>query len=485
MQRHSSKRLAPANEQPSGGIAGSYCPNCGTLITADSDFCPNCGYKIARDATASDEKATVTSGSTRATPSTSQPWSAKKKGTWMGIGLVIVLLIAFFVWGNQHYSRAATLSRTVSDIKSGRHLTRDFTSDRASLKLTDQKLVPINRYYRAHPGVLSQLQTDLNVNGRSSDGNFSFVQRGNHLLFFPNYQVVVTPVTPTVTTNHTGNVIKLDGKTVATANSDSFSQTLPAMVPGEYHLQASGKIKGHQLTNSSDYHITSNQTYDLQLTTITADLKTVPGSSIYLNGKEIGKANSAGVYSLNDEPWSSDMAVYAKYASSTGTATSNTVDLKKSDDQSTVDLDYENLITNSDAQDYFDNVFECIDEVSNGDDDETDFDSNSFTDYFVNGGDNEEYIEFMKMARGYYDDDTLSGIDTDVSIKDVKPGPNKTSLVTYQTKYTFSLSDEDYEHVQTFQYTATLQKATDDSSQSYQIVKISSGQKTDDYHTDD
>lgn len=495
MKQQGNKRLAPANEQPSGG-GNRYCPNCGTLVIGDETFCPNCGYKLtpampestASRASTAPTKATkpAKTAATTANRHPRQPWSKKKKWTWSGIGIVAVLLVIFGVWGSQHYSRAATLDRTIADIKSGHRLTNDFSSDSSSLKLNSQKLLPVNRYYRDHAQALNQLKQALLTNGRSTDGHFAYLQRGHRLLFFPNYQIVVTPVYPKVTTNHTGNVINLDHQTVATANSDEFTQTLPALVPGEYHLQATGKIGGKQLTNSGDYHITSSKTYDLKLTTISVDLRTVPASAIYLNGKKIGTADTSGVYTLTNEPWSSDMAVYGQYTSNEGTATTSTKNLQKSDDQGSVDLDYHDMISEGDASDFFDQVANCEQGLSihEDTDDATDDNGNSLSDYFLNGSANSNYSEIYKMCRGFYDDDALDSIDVDNTVQSVKPGPNKTSLVTFKTEYDFGLSDEDYDHVQTFQYTATLQLADADSSQTYQIVKITNGQKLDDYHSD-
>ena len=488
--QHRSKRFAPANDQPNGR-ADSYCPNCGTLVTAGNDFCPNCGYKLdtATTTTAPVKPAPTRESQPQATKPRKprQPWSKKKKLTWIGVGVAAVAVIGLGVWGSQYYSRQATLNRTISDIKAGKNLTNDFTSASSSLKLTKQNLLPVSRYYGDHKKDLNELKQDLLVNGRGSNDKFAFVQRGHRLLVFPNYQIVVTPVYPKVATNHTGTVIKLDNQTVATANSDDFTKTLNPLVPGEYHLQSTGKVGGKQLTNSGDYHITSSKTYDLELTTISCNLETIPASAVYLNGKKVGNADANGTYMLTDEPWSSDMAVYAQYTSSEGVATTPTVHLKKSDNDLSVQLAYTDLMDHSDASDFFDSVASMVSSIADGsdEDDATDLDSNPLSDYYQNGSSNQDYAQIVKMAQGYDSDDAIDSVSMDNTVKGIKPGPNQTSLVTYKTKYTFYLTDEDYEHVQTFQYTATLKPTDGDVSQDYQIVKVSGGQKLDDYHTDD
>ncbi|KRL93732.1 zinc ribbon domain-containing protein [Levilactobacillus hammesii] len=498
---HLTPFAAPADNQPGGG-QNHFCPNCGNPISPDDIFCQNCGYNLQADNATQPNTNTVPDQQpqptrqqatqqqapqqpTRQPRRPRQPMTKAKKIQWWSIGGVVVLLVIFFVWGNQHYSRAATLDREIASIKSGKNLTATFTSGSTDLKLSKSKLLPVNRYYSEHAKDLATLKSELQTGGSSSDGNFTYKQNGHHLLFFPKYQISVSPVYPTITTNHTGNVIKLDNQKIATATSDDYTKKLDAMVPGEYHLQSSGKVGSHHLTNSGDYHITNNKTYDLELTTVSVTFNTVPASAIYLNGKKIGNADDSGMYALNDEPWSSDMSAYAQYSSSAGKATTPSVHISKTDDQSDVDLDYKGMIEESDADDFFDNLFTAVDNLSNqGDMDEaTDDDDDDMADFFANGSSNAQYSELKQMAEGYYKDDDLNGIDMSTDIKNVKPGPNETSLVTYTVKYDFAL--DDYDHIQTFQYTATLKPANDDnSSQSYEITKISGSQKVNDYHED-
>lgn len=490
---HVTSFAAPADNQPGGG-QNHFCPNCGNPISPDDIFCQNCGYNLqAANATTDNNDANPQNQQptrqaptpTRPTRQPRKPMTKAKKIQWWSIGGVVVVLILFFVWGNQHYSRNATLDREIASIKSGKHLTTTFTSGSSDLKLSKTKLLPVNRYYTDHAKALATLKSELQASGSSNDGNFTYKQTGHHLLVFPKYQISVSPVYPTITTNHTGNVVKLDNHKIATATSDDYTKKLGALVPGEYHLQSSGKIGSHQLTNSGDYHITGNKTYDLELTTVSVTFNTVPASAIYLNGKKIGNADDSGMYNLNDEPWSSDMSAYAQYSSSAGKATTPSVHIRKSDDQSDVDLNYNNMIDESDADDFFDNLFTAVENLSDqGDiDDATDDDDDAMADFFANGSSNAEYAQLKQMAEGYYKDDNLNYINMDTDIKSVKPGPNETSLVTYTVKYDFEL--DDYDHIQTFQYTATLKPANnDDSSQSYEINKISGSQKVNDYHED-
>lgn len=493
---HLSHFAAPADNQPGG--QSHFCPNCGHSLSASDTFCPNCGYQLDESQSAPAQPTTPAPAATTQTTTTKpslrerlrggknqSPASKKNRRKWTSIGVVVLLLIIFFAWGFHHYSRQVTLDRSITDIQKGQNMTNDFTSSSPDLKITKSSLLPINRYYSAHAGDLSSLKDQLAASGRSDNGNFSFRTNGRHMLFFPKYQIIVSPVYPTVTTNHTGNKITLDHKQIATATSDNYSKRLSALAPGQYHLQASGKVGKHNLVNSGDYHITSSKSYDLDLTTISANLNTVPGSDIYLNGKKIGTVDNSGTYRLKDEPWSSDMSVSAHYTSSAGKAVSNSVQLQKNDDGNNIDLKYPNLISNSDADDFYSNLFETVQAVANGNDDETDDNGDDMSDFFSEGSSGNFYNQLQKMASGYEDDDDIYGTDMTTSIAAIKPGPNGTSVVTFDVEYDFEL--EDTHHIQTLRDTANMKDTSHDSSANlnYEITSVSGSTTIKDTHRDE
>ncbi|WP_125680903.1 zinc ribbon domain-containing protein [Levilactobacillus yonginensis] len=488
---HLTPFMAPADNQPGG--QSHFCPNCGQPVAPTDTFCQNCGYNLNTGQASVDQPTTPVQSTQTTAPAKParvrkphKPWDKKKKLKWGGIAVAIVAVAGFFIWGGTHYSRSATLDRTISHIKSGKNMTPYFTTASSDLKLSNQALLPVNRYYSDHGQALSDLKSALNSNGRSDDGTMTFEKSGHHFLIFPRYKINVSPVYPTVKTNHSGNVIKLDGKKIATASVDGYTKKLDAMVPGEYHLEASGTVGGHKLANSSDYHITTSKTYNLELKTISLSFNTVPGSAIYLNGKKLGTADNNGSYSLKDEPWTSDMAVYAQYSSTAGKATTNTVKLSDSDDQGSVDLKYPDVISNSDADDFFSNLFVAVDGITDEGDisDATDGNDDDLADFFTNGSSNSDYSELVSMAKGYANDAAVDSTDMTTTIKDIKPGPNGTSLVTYNVKYGFWLEDADYTHVQVLQYTATV-KDSNGSNLGYVISSIGPATKLSDYHDND
>jgi len=485
--------LSPADDQ-AGGTTPHFCPHCGHAVSPTDTFCQNCGYNLVTDeSTTPDQPAAAPTQTPAPQPAptapqaTRHPRSPQQKRRWWALGIVAVAAVGFGVWGGQRYSRAATLNRIMTDVQSGKHLTTDFASGSANLKLSTTKLSPVHRYYTDHAQALSNLKQQLLAGGRSDDGHFTYRRTGQRWLVFPKYQISVTPVYPTVTTNHAKTVITLDNRQIATADSDTYSKKLGALVPGEYHLAASGKVGSHQLSNSSDYHITSDKTYDLELKTVSVTFNTVPGAAIYLNSKKVGTADGNGTYAMKNEPWSDNMTVYAQYTSDAGTAKTNSALLDKNADGDSIDLKFPGIIDESDADDFISNLFTAIENLANNGDmaDATDDDGDDLEDFFESGSGNTEFQQFKSMADGYYKDDDIGGTNTTTTIKAINPGPNRSSLVTYTVKYDFAL--DDYDHIQTFQYTATVADTSrdNDASLSHQIVKISPAQKINDYHDDE
>jgi len=502
---HLVKYAAPANDQPAGS-ATSFCPNCGHPVAPDDTFCQNCGYNLADaqptanaaqsatpqepSATSPQSKIEPTAGSRQASQPR-KPMSKKNKRIWWSLGILVVLIIAFFVWGNHYYSRDATLDRSIANIKSGKHLTSIFTSTTSSLKMTDHNLKPISKYYSQNPKDLASLKRQLRATSYSSDSLFTYGNGGHRLLFFPKYQITVKPVYPTVTTNHKGNVIKLDGKKIATATSDMYTKKLGPLAPGKYQLQASGTVSGHHIVNKGSYYISDGTSYDLSLKTISVTFDTLPSSTVYLNGNKLGTADSSGMLTMKNEPWSPAMQIYAKYKAANGTIKSKTTKLAESDDGYDVKLTFPGLMSQDDASSFIEGIFSDIDDLSNYGDDDSDDDDDDDTvtsdddsdlpDYFESGTSNSDYQDLVKMAKGYYKDDEVDSTDFDTTVTGVEPDVDKVSLVTYTVKYSFY--HDDSKHVQTFQYTATVKPDANDSG-SYKISKISGAKKINDYTKD-
>jgi len=493
------KRYRAADDQ---GGAVAFCPNCGAKVTPGDEFCGNCGFNLVQyhAENASSTSSAASQPATSATTSQAAPKSAAPQPTattamphrqgnggnntkqralpqwaWWVIGVVAVILVGGYLFGRNYYTRSAQLDRTITAIKSGKGaLAKDFTSTDPNLKLSDKKVKPLVRYFKHNPQALADFKRQL-MNGQTSDGLFTYQLTGKHWLLFDKYQIHVKPVYPTATTNRTGAKIKVDGKTVATATRTSYSKQLGPLVPGKYTIASQGTVSGKPMTNQGTYDLMkTDQSVDLALRTVSFTVETAPKTVIYVNGKQQGKADSAGELVVSELPWSGNLEVTGEYKHGSSTVSSKAS--KVTSDNQTINLAFAGVMSLDDADSYMDGLWTIIQALSNSGDLS---DADGLEDYYTDGTNNPQYKEMVRMAKGYYNDDNLTGIEYDSEVRAVVPLSKNKSIITYYLTYRFGTDDGT--HLQEFSYNAETVK----QDGHYRIVKVTGGDKIRDTHEDD
>ncbi|RRK11752.1 zinc-ribbon domain-containing protein [Lactiplantibacillus garii] len=492
------KRYRAADDQ--GGNQTMFCPNCGKPVNATDEFCGNCGFNLkayhakstasatagqpasaASQTTRESPVAPTRSGHGTSTPTTARPSHPTPKWVWITVVVVVLVLIGGYLFGKNYYSRSAQLDRAVTAVKNGNKGVADYfsTSD-PNLKLSDAKIAPLTKYFKSKPASLASFKRQLNA-GQTDDDRFTYQLSGKAWLFFDKYTIHVKPVYPTATTNRDGAKISVDGKQVATSNSTSYSKQLGPLVPGNYKIAATGTVNGRKMTNTGTYYVDkAGQSIDLALRTISFTVETSPKTVVYVNNEKIGTADSAGELDVSELPWSGNLEVTGKYGSGSSTVTSKPYQVTSNDE--TVNLEFTGVMSLDDAKDYMDELWTAVNNVtSSGDEsDASDDNDTSLSDYYVDGADNAQYKEMIRMAKGYYNDDDIYSVDYDCEVRSVVPTGKDKFTVTYYLTYTFEL--EDSTHTQEFSYNADMEKSgTDD----YKIIKVTGGQKLRDTHEDD
>lgn len=493
---HTQQRFYRAADDQAGGAA-TFCPNCGAKVTASDEFCGSCGFNLAQynadpehatttTSTTTFDQATTTTrqaahqGSTKAKPAAPRTGKKLPKWAWWLIGFIAVLLIGGILFGRNYYSRSAQLDRAVTALKTDQSgVAKYFTSSDPNLKLSDKKMKPLVKYFKKNPQALATFKRQLNT-GQTSDQRFTYQLNGKAWLFFDKYQISIRPVYATAKTNRVGAKITVDGTTVATSKSTSYSKQLGPLVPGLYTIASSGTVSGKKMTNSGDYTIKDdNQSIDLALRTISFTVETAPKTVIYINGKKQGTADSTGELTVSELPWSGNLEVTGIYKHGSSTVTSEAY--KVTSDGEEVALKFAGVMSLDDADTYMDNLFSAIQDMSNSgeESDATDPDGRSLDDYYTDGTDNPQYKEMVRMAKGYYNDDDLTGIEYDAEVRAVAPISKNKSIITYYLTYRFATDSGT--HLQEFSYDAETEKQDD----TYRIIKVTGGQKIRDTHEDD
>lgn len=443
----------------------TFCPNCGAKLQDGAAFCPNCGQAV-QPATTGLQAATVT-----------QP---KKRWPFYTSLVVLGLLVIGFFSAKTYYTPQRQLQRTVTAIRKGRHgVAKQFITTDTKLKLTDQAVKPLTRYFKKYPSELATFQTALQnnnqFNGTALDGGYRYLQSGHYWLFFPRYRLQVQPVYPRLSTNHRNVKLYVDGKKMATSSSDYYSKVLSPLVPGRYNLKAAGTVGGHHMVNQSNNNILSSTAYDLSLKTVSFNVQSYPNAVAYLNGKKVGTLDSTGMLAISDYPWASQLGLTLQYQGSAGKVVSKTKKIHETDDGITLTVGFPGVISHTNADSLFNDVYRYVADITDTGDNSAPSD---FAKLFVNGSSNSEYQEYVKMARGYHDDDNVDSVSYQVTMKHVVPDKRNVAKVTYDVEYDFysNPDDEDTEdeHIQVYRYTAKVVKTgTDD----YRIDAIAPAQQ--------
>lgn len=473
---------------------GTFCPNCGQRVTATDAFCENCGFdlKAFRNQDSQQPQSAADQAQPKSTPAQPTPSAAPTahrtqskrpmpKWAWITIGAVVVLAIGGYAYGQHYYQPANQLDRAITALKTGKGLAKQVTSTDPSLKITAESVKPMATYFKNNRKSLAGLASDLKTSNTSSQYGVQFVRTGKAWLFFDKYQLQVASVYADLTTNHKNVTLAVNGKQVAKTTAGSFSHKIGPYVPGTYTLTAKGSVGQHQITNKGTYYLRSTgETYELDLRTISLTVVGTPKTVIYVNGEKQGTIHSDGTLALNDLPWSNKMMMTGKYQVGSQTVTSKQTNLS-SDEGGEVNVNFAGVMSQSSATDYITNIFNAVSSYTNSGDlaDASDYDNRALDDYFVNGTDNADYQELVKMAKGYYDNDDIMGVDYEPTVLSTVPAADGKSEITYDIKYDFTNTEE--ERIQVFRYTATVEK----SGGHYKISKISSAQKIRDYSNSD
>lgn len=418
-----------------------------------------------------------------------RPRQPRSKGQRIGLiagAIVVVLLVILGVMGNNYYSKANTIKRIVTAAKGNQASLADYfyTTD-PTFKVTKTSLKPMVRYLQQDPAALNQFQEGLTNSGQFEKGHLLLTQHGHHFLVFPKYQVQVRPVYVSVTVNKKNAKLKQDDQLIATSTSADYTKKIGPLVPGLYNLASSAKISGRQLTNTNTYHLNQdNQTIPLTLKTITFDVDGPAGTEVMINSQRQGEIDSSGVLTLKDFPWTDQMKIQGVYRNGKTVVKSQPVALDESTGDPEVSIDFPGLVDQADADTFFNNLGDATSILSNtGDIDQaSDDDGDDLSTFFAGGDSDSNYQEFVKMGKGYYDDDDIDGTEITASIDNVQLSSQDSSDVTFEFKYKFD--NGDHYHVQVFKYTANV-IVRDNSDTPLQIKSLTPAQSVDTYNEDD
>ena len=106
---------------------------------------------------------------------------------------------------------------------------------------------------------------------------------------------------------------------------NAYTKRLGLIFPGKYRLKVTAEVEGRKLSASSTVNINSDDTINLNISTETFTVKSVPNGVVYVDGQNVGSLDDSGELTLKDYPVTKNMSLYVAYQNGDNLVQSNPV----------------------------------------------------------------------------------------------------------------------------------------------------------------
>jgi len=406
---------------------------------------------------------------------------SKGKKIALTTGVVIIAVgVALVTWGNKHYAKSATAQRTLKILKSesASQYAKNFVWSDTKKKIDQDELAPfVNNM--ASSKWSNQRENDIYnqlLSGQAGNG-FTFKRTGHAFLVFPKYQLTVKPVDFNVSTNNKDITLKMNGKTIGTSDSDSYSKSYKHQVSGLYKFNATGKISGQDVATSDEKEIDNNTNVNLAIDMISFDVNSnLSSGDLYIGDTKVGTLTD-GLLSVKNMPVSKGAKAYVQAKFGDQTIRTTKTSLQDIYDGESINLNADGLMTEDDANSTVSSMYDALGSYASQEEDPDNLDM------FKNGANNKAYQDYKKMIRHNLHDAKRNAESVSFNSPDVK-SVKQTSLTTadavYQVKTDFYYSSDDDNDsygdlTQTFELTAHM--VYDKRNETWQVDSIDPNQK--------
>ncbi|MCI1650320.1 TcaA 3rd/4th domain-containing protein [Bifidobacterium tibiigranuli] len=214
---------------------------------------------------------------------------------------------------------------------------------------------------------------------------------GTQYLFFPKYQVAVTPQKMKLQTDAQGLTLSVAGSNVGTADSNSYAQSLNRMFPGSYDVAAKGTINQVGVNLRQNVKATTGSTQaDFNLQFITFHLySNVLDGDVYVGDSKIGTLNG-GDYKFNQIPVLANQQLRVQRAFTDGIVKTKSTPVSDIADGTSIYLNWGQELTQNAAGRLFSNAQSILSNTVDG------RASDDAASVFEGGTNNPVYTRFMQ-----------------------------------------------------------------------------------------
>lgn len=235
-----------------------------------------------------------------------------KRKIWLILLLIIIILFGlFYLWGSIYYQKERQIDRITSSLSNpNANLATYVTPSTPDMTVTNEKLKPLQSYFKENPKAKNQLVQDLKNNKPSNQ--ITLIKSGKHFLLFPKYTIRVQVYRSQVETNHPNSKLNVNGKSLGIMNGadQNFYQDLGLVFPGRYHVIVKTKVGKRNLTADSVVNVWSNKTINMTIRTATFQVRSVPKGTVFINDKKVATLDKHGQYVFKNYRLAKNMELY-------------------------------------------------------------------------------------------------------------------------------------------------------------------------------
>ncbi|MEX2784766.1 zinc ribbon domain-containing protein [Streptococcus sp. H49] len=385
-----------------------------------------------------------------------------KKGVQIGLGVFVLVLLFFGIWGRMVFSKTNLIRDYVAarSDQSG----DPFENIKGYLVWADTKEKVTNddvKYAKYSPISKQQADELKEELERADESDDYYVERvGTRFFFFPDYRIAMKPMSLTIKTNLPNMDVLLNQKRLAASDSEDFSVTVDRLpIADDYTASISGRYNDKTVELSKSYD-GENPVLDLFVTfkNFTVNSNLTDGDLYFGETKVAALAN--GTYQVEDYPVTDSADAYVKKTFEDGNLESNKQPLADIAEGGTVDLNVDNLLDETGAVQHLQTVFDQLSAYA-----ETKQDPSNVTAVFEKGTDNDFYKALKESVADKLENDRRKASDftvSDVTLNSLEQVGKESYLLNFAVSYAFYYD-----------------KATDTDKSSYgNIVQALTGQLT-------
>ncbi|KAF1299490.1 hypothetical protein BAU15_02280 [Enterococcus sp. JM4C] len=410
------------------------------------------------------------------------------KKQWMIGAIVAAVLVILFVgyqYGNSVYTAENKATDFIAAIneKDTKKMVQLMTTEDDHLKLTEENVQPLLKYFTESKKALAEMKRELKQNNRTY--NLEIKQVGKKFLLFNEYKVEVYPVYPEVTTNQKGTIISVNDKKYTTTKKAKFKKEIGPFVPGIYKFSATAneltvanesREETVQLFNISDTEV------DLTFAMMSIPIETnIPDAKILVDGKEQGQIKD-GTGKIGPLVWHEGLTIQL-----TGEVAGKTIETEKyaveewefeedSEDNYPLYLDFD-VVDRFDIEYIINDFYYEIEDASLS---SNEYDKGALGEYFKDGVKNPAFSAvdgYITSARAKNKDQKF--VDSpyvEVEVTNFKPLENNQYQVDFEAIYYDPNTDEE---LSSQKYSGVKVSAVeDDESINFEFIDLGDGGKT-------